>query len=110
MAANSAGLRMAATEPVTPRITRAMGQPLTWHNAEAPEEPPCVPCVPPSQGGKKDQTPPTFPPPLRRGAPTFPPLAEGGRLLSPPCEGGVGGVRAEAHAMHLKTALAAFHR
>ena len=30
---------------------------------EALEEPPCVP---PSQGGKKDQTPPTFPP-LRRG-------------------------------------------
>ena len=28
-------------------------------NAEALEEPPCVP---PSQGGKKDQTPPTFPP------------------------------------------------
>src|SRR5271157_4344246 len=63
MAANSSGVRMAATEPVTPRITRAMGRPLTWHNAEEPEEPPCVP---PSQGGKKDQTPPTFPP-LRRG-------------------------------------------
>src|SRR5208282_6484328 len=31
----------------------------TWRNAEALEEPPCVS---PSQGGKKDQTPSTFPP------------------------------------------------
>ena len=55
----------------------------TWRNAEALEEPPCVP---PSQGGKKASR----------------------RRLSPPCEGGVGGVggvRAPAHAMHLKTAL-----
>ena len=42
------------------------------------------PYPPLRKGGKKDQTPPTFPP-LRRG---------GGR-----------GVRAAAHAMHLKTAL-----
>src|SRR5208283_3430572 len=47
--------------------------------------------------------------------PPVSPLRKGGkktrrRRLSPPCEGGVGRVRAEAHAMHLKTALAAFHR
>ncbi len=43
-------------------------------------------------------------------APPLPPLRKGGKKtrrhrLSPPCEGGVGGVRAAAHAMHLKTAL-----
>src|SRR5271166_3478424 len=42
--------------------------------------------------------------------PPVSPLRKGGkktrrRRLSPPCEGGVGGVRAAAHAMHLKTAL-----
>ncbi len=42
--------------------------------------------------------------------PPYPPFARGGKsvasgLFFPPCEGGVGGVRAAAHAMHLKTAL-----
>ena len=41
----------------------------TWHNAEALEEPPCVP---PSQGGKKDETPPTFPPPAKGGFTSHP--------------------------------------
>src|SRR5208337_3920890 len=45
--------------------------------------------------------------------PPVSPLAKGGkktrrRRLSPPCEGGVGGVRVAAHAMHLKTALGRF--
>ncbi len=44
-------------------------------------------------------------------APPLPPLRKGGKKrpdatdFPPPCEGGVGGVRAAAHAMHLKTAL-----
>src|SRR5271157_1349816 len=59
--------------------------------------------------GQQAETVPNTIAPLRKGgkrpdAADFPPLRRG-RRLSPPCEGGVGGVRAAAHAMHLKAAL-----
>ena len=62
----------------------------TESTAEALETPPCVP---PSQGGK-DEKPPILPPFTRRDPEPF-----------PPCEGGVGGVKSVAHALHLKNDL-----
>src|SRR5271166_6618433 len=46
-----------------------------------------------------------FPPPCEGEGTIFPPLRRGGHRFPPPGEGGVGGVRAAAHATHLKTAL-----